>query len=33
MFSYEEDIYNPVEFGAMIKGWLGAKKRIEEAAG
>jgi SnoaL-like protein len=25
-FSYEEDMYNPVEFGNMIKGWLKAKK-------
>jgi len=25
-FSYEEDMYNPVEFGNMIKGWLQAKK-------
>jgi SnoaL-like protein len=28
-FSYEEDLYNPNEFGAMIKGWLDAKKRSE----
>jgi len=26
-FSYEEDIYNPIEFGAMIKGWLAARER------
>jgi SnoaL-like domain len=26
MFSYEEDMYNPAEFGEMIKGWLAAKK-------
>jgi hypothetical protein len=25
-FSYEEDMYNPAEFGTMIKGWLKAKK-------
>jgi hypothetical protein len=25
-FSYEEDMYNPNEFGEMIKGWLAAKK-------
>jgi hypothetical protein len=25
-FSYEEDMYNPAEFGEMIKGWLQAKK-------
>jgi hypothetical protein len=25
-FSYEEDMYNPMEFGTMIKGWLEAKK-------
>jgi len=27
-FSYEEDIYNPIEFGDMIKGWLNVKKRL-----
>jgi len=27
-FSYEEDIYNPIEFGEMIKGWLATKKRL-----
>lgn len=27
LFSYEEDIYNPIEFGAMIKGWLAARER------
>ena len=27
-FSYEEDMYNPVEFGEMIKGWLSTKKRL-----
>ena len=26
LFSYEEDMYNPAEFGEMIKGWLKAKK-------
>jgi len=26
LFSYEEDMYNPSEFGEMIKGWLKAKK-------
>jgi hypothetical protein len=25
-FSYEEDMYNPAEFGTMIQGWLKAKK-------
>lgn len=25
-FSYEEDMYNPAEFGEMVKGWLKAKK-------
>ena len=25
-WSYEEDIYNPLEFGEMIKGWFMAKK-------
>lgn len=27
LFDYEEDIYNPAEFEAMIKGWLAAKER------
>jgi SnoaL-like domain len=27
-FDYEEDIYNPSEFAAMIKGWFAAKKRV-----
>jgi hypothetical protein len=26
LFSYEEDMYNPMEFGAMMKGWMKAKK-------
>ena len=26
LFSYEEDMYNPAEFGTMIQGWLEAKK-------
>jgi hypothetical protein len=26
-FSYEEDMYNPAEFGAMIKGWMEARAR------
>jgi len=25
-WSYEEDMYNPLEFGEMIKGWFDAKK-------
>ena len=25
-FSYEEDMYNPAEFGEMVKTWLKAKK-------
>ena len=25
LFSYEEDMYNPNDFGEMIKGWLKAK--------
>ncbi len=28
LFSYEEDMYNPNEFGEMIKGWLKAKKSL-----
>ena len=30
LFSYEEDMYNPVEFGEMIKGWLKAKKTAKK---
>jgi hypothetical protein len=26
LWSYEEDMYNPNDFGEMIKGWLTAKK-------
>ena len=29
-FSYEEDMYNPAEFGEMIKGWLQAKKAAKK---
>jgi hypothetical protein len=25
-FSYEEDMYNPTEFGEMVSGWLKVKK-------
>jgi hypothetical protein len=25
-FSYEEDAYNPANFGPMVKDWLAAKK-------
>jgi uncharacterized protein (TIGR02246 family) len=25
-WSYEEDLYNPLEFGKMIEGWFAAKK-------
>jgi hypothetical protein len=28
-WSYEEDVYNPVHFGQMIKGWMKRKKEIE----
>ena len=27
-FSYEEDVYNPAEFGTMIEGWLAARRRV-----
>jgi hypothetical protein len=27
-FSYEEDMYNPTEFGDMVKGWLDTKKAV-----
>jgi len=30
-FSYEEDMYNPAEFGQMIKGWLRAKRAVSQA--
>jgi hypothetical protein len=29
-WSFEEDVYNPVHFGEMIKGWMAARKRCEE---
>ena len=32
-FSYEEDIYNPSEFAAMIKGWLATKTAPGEQSG
>ncbi len=28
-FDYEEDIYNPIEFGAMIQGWQAARERTQ----
>ena len=28
-WSYEEDVYNPVGFGKMIKGWMGRKQELE----
>jgi hypothetical protein len=31
LFSYEEDMYNPVEFGQMVKGWHDAKQRLADA--
>jgi len=30
-FDYEEDLYNPLEFGTMITGWLEAKQRSSGA--
>ena len=27
-FSYEEDVYNPMEFGTMVEGWLAARRRV-----
>ncbi len=29
LFSYEEDAYNPVNFGTMIMGWMEARRRCE----
>ena len=31
LFSYEEDMYNPVEFGRMVSDWHDAKRRLAEA--
>ena len=28
-WSYEEDAYNPANFGKMIKGWMKAKQSVE----
>jgi len=28
-WSYEEDVYNPAHFGAMIKGWMKRKQEVE----
>ena len=28
LWSYEEDVYNPARFGAMVKGWYETKKRL-----
>ncbi len=28
-WSYEEDIYNPKQFGDMVQGWLERKKELE----
>ncbi len=30
LFSYEEDAYNPTNFGTMIMGWIEAKKRCDD---
>ncbi len=29
-WSHEEDVYNPVHFGKMIKGWMRRKQEIED---
>jgi len=29
LFSREEDIYNPANFGTMLEGWLAAKTAVE----
>ena len=31
-WAYEEDLYNPNEFGEMLKGWFKAKKEAEAGA-
>ena len=31
-WSYEEDIYNPLRFGEMVKGWYEAKARLAGSA-
>jgi len=30
LFSYEEDAYNPANFGTMIEAWMAASKRHEK---
>ncbi|MGH9205981.1 MAG: nuclear transport factor 2 family protein, partial [Acidimicrobiales bacterium] len=30
-WSYEEDIYNPIRFGAMVEGWEAARKAASPA--
>ena len=33
LWAYEEDIYNPANFGEMLKGWTKAKRAAEAATG
>jgi ketosteroid isomerase-like protein len=30
MWSYEEDVYNPADFEAMVRGWLDRRRQIRE---
>jgi ketosteroid isomerase-like protein len=30
-WSYEEDVYNPADFEAMVRGWLDRRRQIREA--
>jgi|SRR5579885_302177 len=31
LWSYEEDVYNPAHFAALVEGWVAAKKAAEGA--
>ena len=30
MWSYEEDVYNPADFEAMVRGWLDSRRRLRD---
>jgi hypothetical protein len=32
-WSYEEDVYNPMHFGTVVKGWIDRKREIEAEKG
>lgn len=31
LWSYEEDVYNPNDFAAMVRGWLDRRRELREA--